>query len=268
MKNILTYFVLFLLAESCFAVTLLEESLNIPSATGYSSLEEPSKYYNPSIISEIKSSRASLSVEPSIYILPDLNRSHLFIGHRINDNIVIAGNINAIGNNLYNELNAAFNISANIGDAITLSGKMTYGRMDIKNYSNYNILNFHFGGLLDISENLSAGVVLTNLNRATYEGNSKSAEQTALISVGYTLNDNFAFDVSSLILIGYGSGFSVSGKYVYNDNIQIRLAYQNLPKLVEGGFQYSVNDKISMTYRINYNMNLGFVNSFAFNYAW
>lgn len=257
-----------MLAKPCFTATLLEESINISSATGLSSLEEPVKYFNPSIISNVKSSHASISIEPNIYFLPGLNRSHLFFGHRIHENIVLASDINAIGNDLYNEFNASLNISANLGDNITLAGRMTYGRQDIKKFNNYNIINFTFGGRLDISEKMKAGIVLTNINRATYEGNDQSVNQTALISLGYELDDDIVFDVSSIILIGYGSGFSISGKYNIFEDFQVRLAYQNYPKLIEGGIQYSINEDLSMTYRINYNLNIGFINSFAFNYAW
>ncbi len=100
-----------------------------------------------------------------------------------------------------------------------------------------------------------------NINRGHFEGGDKTAEQTAIMGIGYDIVDNIQIGINGIVRINSSSGFSINGKFIPVDDVRLLMSYLTQPQMVSLGINWSSADWMSISFMIFYHNYLGFANN-------
>ena len=223
---------------------------------------------NPAQLESIQSSALAVAYSPSRFGMPELSPSSLFYGQRINENIVSAATVMGVGNNLYNEFSAQMHTTVEFRNYITAGATVELSRINIAGYSTNYSYQIHIGGLVKLNESLTTGFCLRNLTRQYYYGGDNTIKQEALIGIGIKPASDFMIDFDTDIKLNLSTGFSVAGKYNYQDLLAVRLAVLTYPQTIEGSVSFKTIDNLSIHADLQYQEILGFSQLAGISFLW
>ena len=240
----------------------------IQNSVGFTALGYIYYLQNPAQLDKIKECSISFSVKPSTFGLSELNFLNLNYLIKINPNIGFGADLCGISNNLYSELAPNLSLSYSLSDRFSFGISGTYNYLKIKDYGSSSYFELNFGAISYISDVISAGFVLRNVNRGYYSGGESNVYQTALCGLGISATKDLNFDIDALIRLSHSTGISISGKYNILEILALRLAYLTNPENIETGLNLKLSDNISLIYNFNFSMDLGSAHSCCVSYLW
>lgn len=232
--------------------------ISVPSAVSKAALDKYSYNHNPSIISTLDYSLISFKFIPSRFGMNELSPSSISFAQPLLNDIAAGINLSGISNQLYNE------IAGSISSGIELSKFLKFGiniellHISVKNYSSQYALRADAGGLLDLSDAISAGFVIKNITKDYYKGADKTALMNAIFGIGFKLLDNLYFDIDASIVFNHNSGIALAGLYEIEDILYLRTAALTNPRSIEFGTKVEILDYLSISGLVNYHDMLGF----------
>lgn len=240
----------------------------IQSAVGNSSLTEISYLQNPAQINKIDSVTFALGFSPSRFGITELSPAILMFGEKFSEELTISFSITGVGSDLYNELSVAAHGSYRTGKMLVFGGSIEYSRLGIKNYGSENALQFNVGGLLCLSDILSAGFSFHNITRASYYGGDKTTNQKAIFGIGLKAMPDLFFDLDAIITLNRNSGMAISTKYRLENILSFRLAYLTYPRSFEAGARIHLLSFLDLNGILYYHDFLGYTQQFGVSLFW
>jgi hypothetical protein len=241
---------------------------NIQSAVGNSSINEISFLQNPAQIYRIDSVSLSLGFAPSRFGMSELSPAILMFGKNMWDELIFAASVSGVGSELYNEFLAGVHGSYKLSKMLIFGGSIEYSRLGIKNYGSDNAIQFHLGGLLNLSEILTAGFAFQNISRASYYGGDKSANQRAVFGLGIKAMPDLFFDLDGIITLNRNSGMALAAKYNLEKILSFRLAYLTYPRSIEAGVRIHLLSYLDINGLLYYHDLLGYSQQYGVSLYW
>lgn len=266
--------ILLLFLFSLFYVTKSTPEFNylninpIPSIAGKTLIFDCDRKTNPALLASLDFNFATIIYSPSAFNLPELSPALMMVGNKINDNFAGAISILNLGNSLYSDFTATLHSGIKLSQIFDAGLSISYDKLSVKNYNNYSSFNINLGFILRLSEPFNAGF------NYTYFHNNNSEEFQSLFNhlinfgFGTTINDEISLEVGTRIFIDYKTGFTISGRYLIEDYLAIRLGISTNPEIIGFAVKILPLEFINISAGINYHSYLGFSKSFALSFYW
>jgi|GEM_PF-4600366 len=245
---------------------VLTSNLSSQSLLDYSpvwespALSQKFNFFNSNlIISQFDNNKFGANVSPYRFGLEELNTLRLFYGKNIT-NFNLAFGINAVSNKLYYEINPT--LSANYKfDKVVLGTQLSYSRMQIQGTGAFNALKIDIAAKLQLDENLSAAVLLKNLNDGKFAGNSQS-NKSSTVGICYEI-ENYFTSADVEIRESFGTGFIISGGMKLNDLLKSKLVYKTYPQSISLDVIYLLQSNQLLS-SFSYTEKLGFSSTIGY----
>ena len=265
--KIIVFFILYFIAVTnsaqLFSINL-NSSKSVCGNTSFESINEN----NPSTLTNLRNGIAKIDILPSKFGMNELTNSSLMAASRIYGDIFLGLKINGIFNDLFNDYSSGFVISNKLYEKISIGAEIEYNRFEIKGYESHNLVMLNFGSLIELTDKINAGFLVTNLNRAYRQYGKENVEQTARFGIGTNLIQDFYLNIDAVVNISRNTGFLISSKYDVENYLSLRLSYLTSPKQ----FDFGVNAKILEDVYLNYNFymqnELGNSHGIALYFVW
>jgi hypothetical protein len=241
---------------------------NFPSSTCKAEINFNRKIQNPAQIWEFDSHIISSTVSPSRFGLKELTPAALFYSQPITKELSSAVSVFGLGNKLYNEFSGTIIGAYKFGDYTRLGVAIEYSRISISNYLPQDAYQIHIGGLIDLTDEITAGFTLRNLTRQNYFGGDKTSAQQAIFGLGLIPESNLSFDLDGIISLNKASGLAFAGKYIFEKLIAMRIAYLTNPASFEIGINLIAINTINISLLAQYHNYLGFSQIYSLTYNW
>lgn len=223
---------------------------------------------NPALLHFIENNYACFSYTISKFGLKEISPVFADAGMKLSDNWYAAISLYSLGDELYNEFAMMFISSLKITEKIIAGGGFEYIRMSIKDfYSDFN-LQYHFGTVLIISKELTAGFSFKNFTRSYFEGGENTANQIATAGICFSPASNISTEFAGIVRIGTQSGFLVHFFYEPFEIIALRISYATAPKLFNLGLRINTLDWFNLSFNLQYHSNLGYTHTPAISILW
>ncbi len=264
-KSTLIYFLYAVTASNCIGADLYYQG--IASATGKTEINDYAIIGNPINLAKTESSFFSLSYSPSLFNMPELSPGCAIYGHRFGNKFAGGFSVTGLGNKLYNEISGMAHASYNIEESISFAVSLEYSRISIRNYKPDNSFKIHLGGLINISDFMSAGFCLRNITGSNYNGGCLTTERIGVFGLNFAVIEFLNFELASVIAAN-SSGLSLSAKYDLIDMIHLRLAYLTNPMTIGGGISIHLLNIFNLSAGISYNNFLGYSQQYCVSFYW
>ncbi len=240
----------------------------VPGSAGKSNVADVKYPVNPARVSTNESHSIYLESAPSKFGMKELTPVMAFYRSKIVERVYIGGALAGLGNELYSEFGGAVVSALQLGEMFTFGVSLEANRIDIQNYGSDNIVKINLGGLIELSDYLTAGFAFLNANHGRYEGGGKTALQTGIFGFGIEAAEELCFDINGIIRMNRNTGFSIAGKYAFQDIGAVRIAYLTNPQTVEGGVNINTFDFLDIHASLQHHHRLGFSQYFGVSIFW
>jgi hypothetical protein len=235
----------------------------VVTATGLTGSNSMSYFYNPALLNRIEVPTLSISAAPSRFGLSELSPGLIMFGLPISDDLVTAISGFAIGNDLYSEFSGSFHGAYSISEFMDIGASFEYFRLNIKDFQSDDSYQFHIGANVRISDLLSAGVCVKNINGNYYLGGDKTINQAAAVGFGFQLSEELAVDLGLQVNTIGQSGISLAGLYSMKDVFNLRLSALTSPRLISGAVSILALPYFDINILSSYHDYLGWGHSFG-----
>jgi hypothetical protein len=246
-------------------VMISGRALHIPSATHTTRLNNVMLMDNPAL-ADFRG--VSASVVPSRFGISELTSGQFVAGEVLSEDIGGAAMISGLGNDIYNEFSGTATVAYHVTEDFTLGTSLQYAQLAIRDAETLRALQLHIGLFTQLSEQVSAGFVVENVNRGYYDGGEETVEQRALIGVGIELLPQLHADVGAVVLLNRASAMSVALSYDIFNSFRVRAAAQSFPQTGELGIAFDVNEQFNISALAQYHLNLGLSQAVVVGLRW
>lgn len=246
-------------------VMISGRALHIPSATHTARLNNVMLMDNPALV-DFRG--VSFSVVPSRFGMSELTSGQLVAGEMLSDEVGGAAMLSGLGNDIYNEFAGMATIAYRVGEDFSLGTSLQYAQLAIRDAETLRALQLHVGLFTQLSEQVSAGFVVENVNRGYYDGGEETVEQRALIGVGIEALPQLHFDIGAIVLLNRASAMSVALSYDIFESFRVRAAAQTFPQTGEIGVAFDVNEQFHISALAQYHLNLGLSQAVVVGLRW
>lgn len=193
-----------------------------------------SLFNNPAGLSQINSREIGLYYSPAPFGLSELANGFIAYNEPFSFGSIAIGGM-TYGFDLYRESKLVIGYSYNYENKFFAGISFDYHTYSIQNYGNTGVLYFDLGGIAFITDELSWGFAVTNINRATVANEDDQIPTLITTGISYRfINDliiNFALekDISFSPSVRFGIDYSII-KY-----LSLRIGASNSPSRFTGG---------------------------------
>jgi len=239
MKTIRQAIALSILIISCFSYAR-SQNMNylqfdpVITTTGLTASNTMAYSYNPSLFKKIDIPTLSLSAAPSRFGLSELSPGYIMFGLPVTDDLATAISGFVLGNELYSEFSGSLHGAYSISEFMDIGVSFEYFRLNIQNFQSDDSYQLHIGANVKISDLMTAGVCVKNINGSHYLGGDKTINQQAAVGFGFQLAEELAVDLGLQVNTIGQSGISLAGLYSVEDIFNLRLSALTSPRLVSG----------------------------------
>lgn len=230
------------------------------SATNITELTPNSSSSNPIRITNSDSNKLNLFVSPNKFGLSELNSGILDYIHPIDSNFFAGASLFGLGNELYSEFAFSLSMAYKQAENFSLAMEANYNALNIQDSQLEQVISLNIGGTVFLSDLLTAGIFLENVNNAYFEGGENTSFRRAVVGLGGRFSENFTAELSAIVNINRSSGFGASFSYAIMEDINFAAGIQSLPRLLY--FQIFIEDITFFDFSISseYHDLLGFSN--------
>lgn len=241
--------------------------LSPASVTGFTALDIAAFNVNPALYARVNNPILHVSVSPSRFGLAELSHGRFIAGAPITRSITAAIDIAGMGGDLFSEFTFIANSAFKASDLFVIGVAAELDRRAIRNSESQTALQLSLGSVLSLSEHLTAGFALRNLNRAGFGPGNGDAIQTASMGVGIHADSALAVETGVEVALANSSAFILAAAYSIGAALNVRAAIRSNPRLGELGIA-AQTERITVTASVVYHDVLGFSQVFGVNYFW
>jgi hypothetical protein len=268
-QNLRSFFYLLLITCSLSFNSVRSQNLNylqfdpVISATGLTASNPAAYSYNPALLSYLKVPTLTLNAALSRFGLSELSPGYILFGMPVSDNFVTAITGFGIGNDLYNEFSGALHGAYSISEFMDIGVSVEYFRISIKDHQLDDSYQFHIGSNVRISDFMSAGVCVKNINNSYYLGGERTSGQQGAIGFGFLIADDLTFDLGMQVSTYGQSGLSLATLYTLENIINVRFSALTSPRIVSGSVSILAIPYIDLNILSSYHDIIGWSHSFG-----
>jgi hypothetical protein len=212
-------------------------------------------FVNPAMYTSLYGITASVTHIPARFNLSELRSSAATIIYPMTIGTVAAA-IHRYGFELYSETTAAVSGARDVGDRITLGITLNWYHLSIERYGNAATLGTNIGIHADITESLTAGFMIANINRPSIGRNPHPLPR--IFRAGFIYRPlvllQLAVEVEKDIL--FDTEFRFGAEYILSESFYVRAGMNDHPPRVSGGFSIN-HGRIKLDYALQWHFELG-----------
>jgi hypothetical protein len=188
-------------------------------------------------------------------VFPAFNRMAMVFSAPVGPGVVAAG-VYRFGDELYNEQIASAGFSNSLGLA-SLGAKINFIQYTAEGFGTANAITISFGGIARLTEKISVGAYITNLNQPKLSRHSDEILPTSLnLGVGCQLSEKLFITSEIEKDLQYPITWKNGMEYRFSKKFAARTGFDLYPKSGHAGFEFS-SAKLRLTYGYRGNDQLG-----------
>lgn len=224
------------------------------AAMGYASAilrDETSMFNNPGAI--LTNGPSAFFAYEASALLPGANR--MAAGMLLPAAGGIAGlGLFRFGDDLYNEQIARMSYGNQLGLA-SLGIRVNYVQYHADGYENKNAITLDFGGLAQITNEISVGACIINLNQAEIAPGEKLPIRL-VAGIGFRIEKNFILTTEINKDVNFGATWHTGFEYNFRERLFFRSGYSLNPNAIHAGLGAKIK-RLSVDYALVFNPILG-----------
>jgi hypothetical protein len=170
---------------------------------------------------------------------------------------VVATGVYRFGDDLYNEqiLSGAF---SNRFGLASLGLKFNYVQYHADGFGTKGIITISFGGIAQLTDKLSIGAHITNINQPQISRGDKSETVPSIVTAGlsYEVSDKFLVSGEIEKNLAFPVRWRTGMEYKVHPKVSLRTGFNLHPSVGSFGFGFKPK-KFTLDYAYEYNFNLG-----------
>lgn len=210
---------------------------------------------NPAMYASINDISASAAYIPGRFALSELQSSAATLIFPSSIGAAAAA-IHRFGFDLYAETTVSFSAAHTFGDRLAVGGTINWYHLSIERYGSASTAGITAGVRADITEKLSTGFVVSNINRPAIGSNRNKLPQVIRAGLLYRPHPmiNIAAEVEKDIL--FDPEFRFGAEYLLSEFFILRAGMNDRPARAAGGFTLA-HPNIQVDYALQWHFELG-----------
>lgn len=204
---------------------------------------------------------------PALYGLKDLQPVSASVGVRGDSTLAFGVSVFGIGGDKYSEYDFSINAGYRV-ENISLGAELSYLNQRVKNYNSSSCFSLNISALVILSDWMTAGVQLNNINSATFSDKSVELYREAVAGISFLADDWIYFSINSDILINNSWGLALESGVKPVENLTVKLAYLSNPKALSLGMDFNHKDYLGINLGAIYHADLGITPRAAVYVLW
>lgn len=210
---------------------------------------------NPAMYASINNISASAAYIPGRFALSELQSSAAMLIFPSSIGAAAAA-IHRFGFDLYAETTVSVSAARPVGDRLAVGGTINWYYLSIERYGSASTAGITAGVRADITEKLSTGFVVSNINRPAIGAHENKLPQVIRAGLLYRPHPmiNIAAEVEKDIL--FDPEFRFGAEYFLTEYFIVRAGMNDRPARAAGGFSL-VHRNIQVDYALQWHLELG-----------
>jgi len=182
-------------------------------------------YLNPAAISGKNSLYFSYR---NFYGLPGISQISMCSNSKL-FSLPFAAAVSRFGNDLYSEYRLRVAVAKKVMDEFYIGIETEFYHLQIDHYGSTSAMGIHLGILYRISSQLSAGAMVSNLNRPAIGRSEEDLPQSFSFGIHYTITDNLSVTASLFRDIHFTETFRAGISYKLYSFLEARFGIDDIP---------------------------------------
>lgn len=218
-------------------------------------------FYNPSVLTGVKSAIIGISYYPSLYGLKELSTGYFSFIYP-NEFCSAAAGIMIYGFELYKETQFTVSLSKLFYNNYSFGITAIYKHLSIKNYGSKGFFIFNLGSNVTLSKYFNLGFLIENFTRTTINNESNQFPIAFSAGIHFKPIDDVNIFASINKELNYELSLRTGIEYYILNYLALRIGTTNQPEGFSGGFGFAYK-LISIDYASIYYLDLGITHQFS-----
>jgi len=212
-------------------------------------------FVNPALYASIYNATASAAYIPGRFGLSELQSSAATVIYPLSIGTAAAA-VHRFGFDLYTETTISISGARSVGDRLAVGGTLNWYHLSIERYGSAATAGITAGIRAEITEQLSTGFVVSNINRPAIGQNNNTLPQVIRAGLLYRPHPliTIAAEIEKDIL--FDPEFRFGAEYILSESFYIRAGMNDRPARTAGGFTLN-HRSIQLDYALQWHFELG-----------
>lgn len=212
-------------------------------------------FVNPAMYASISGISGSIAYVPGRFEISELQSSAATLVYPFSF-AATAASVHRFGFDLYSETTVSLSSARSIGDRLDVGATVNWYHLSIERYGSASTAGITAGVRAGINEQITAGVVVSNINRPAIGENRNRLPQIIRAGLMYRPHPllTIAAEIEKDVL--FDPEFRVGAEYVFAESFSVRAGMSDHPSRAAGGFSIQ-HRSIQIDYGLQWHFELG-----------
>jgi len=212
-------------------------------------------YVNPALYATVGNFAGSITYIPGRFEMSELQSSAATIVYPFSFGTT-ATSIHRFGFDLYSETTISLSSARSIGDRLDIGGTVNWYHLAIERYGSTSTVGITAGIRAGISDQLTTGVVVSNINRPAVGENRNRLPQIIRAGVMYRPHPvlNIVAEIEKDVM--FDPEFRFGAEYLFSGSFSVRAGMNDRPARAAGGFSVQ-HRSLQIDYGLQWHFELG-----------